>query len=761
MTETAPRRRKIAILGGGVGALTTAYWLTEKPGWGDEYEITVYQMGWRLGGKGASGRNLDPKLGARIEEHGLHIWFGCYENAFRTIKRVLDQLHALPEPPVATFASWREAFAPHSLVVFGERAPGRTWRWWDVLYPSDTSEPGTGGVIDFWPLLQNVVSWLLGLRGKLEERRPDHAARSRAERLAEALALRLDRVQDGIAGARHLAGHGALFAASLALHALERLALAGRQDRIAAALVRRARPLLAGQRRQVRARARRTDLADPERTRFWILTDLGLTTLLGLIEDDVAVKGWESIDREDLRGWLTRHGASPEAVNSTLIETFYDLAFAYEDGDTRRPSFAAGTALCAILRVCFTYNGALMYEMRAGMGDTIFTPLFGLLRERGVRFEFFHRVEGLELDRAVEPGDPPRIGAIRIQEQATVKPEVRAAGGYWPLVRVGDLDCWPSEPDWSQLVEGRELRRNRADPGRPHDLESYWSGWKGGRRKRLVAGRDFDEVVFGLSLGAVPVVCKPLLRASERWRRMLDGSDDGPGVKTARTQGVQLWFRRTTEALGFAPSAWVQWHRSRSADPLGATAVLGGYEQPLDTWADLTHLLEREAWRGRVRPASLAYLCGPFEEKPADAPFSDHDFPRRMREEVERRAIAWLERFGAGLWPGARSAFHPTGVDPRELHDPWARSGVERFRAQFYRANVEPTERYVLSVAGSTQHRLDGVRCGFANLYLAGDWTRNPVVSVGCVEAATASGMQVARALGRMDLEIVGEREQR
>ena len=35
-----------------------AVWaLTQLPNWNDDYEITVYQMGWRLGGKGASGRD--------------------------------------------------------------------------------------------------------------------------------------------------------------------------------------------------------------------------------------------------------------------------------------------------------------------------------------------------------------------------------------------------------------------------------------------------------------------------------------------------------------------------------------------------------------------------------------------------------------------------------------------------------------------------------------------------------------------------------
>ncbi len=67
------KRKKIAILGGGAGAMSAAFGLTERPNWQDEYEITVYQMGWRLGGKGASGRNL--KLGSRIEEHAHLGWF--------------------------------------------------------------------------------------------------------------------------------------------------------------------------------------------------------------------------------------------------------------------------------------------------------------------------------------------------------------------------------------------------------------------------------------------------------------------------------------------------------------------------------------------------------------------------------------------------------------------------------------------------------------------------------------------------------------
>src|SRR3546814_1311221 len=60
------KKRKIAILGGGVGALTSAFYLASQPGAAEKYEITVYSIGWRLGGKCATGRN--PEFGNRIEE---------------------------------------------------------------------------------------------------------------------------------------------------------------------------------------------------------------------------------------------------------------------------------------------------------------------------------------------------------------------------------------------------------------------------------------------------------------------------------------------------------------------------------------------------------------------------------------------------------------------------------------------------------------------------------------------------------------------
>ena len=74
-------RTKVAVLGGGVGGMTAAFELTATPELRERFEVTVYQLGWRSGGKGASGRNA--AIADRIEEHGLHVWFGFYDNAFR------------------------------------------------------------------------------------------------------------------------------------------------------------------------------------------------------------------------------------------------------------------------------------------------------------------------------------------------------------------------------------------------------------------------------------------------------------------------------------------------------------------------------------------------------------------------------------------------------------------------------------------------------------------------------------------------------
>ncbi len=71
-----------------MAGLTAAWELSRPEHRGRIDQVTVYQRGWRLGGKGASSRGAH----GRIEEHGLHVWLGYYDNAFRLMREAYDEL---------------------------------------------------------------------------------------------------------------------------------------------------------------------------------------------------------------------------------------------------------------------------------------------------------------------------------------------------------------------------------------------------------------------------------------------------------------------------------------------------------------------------------------------------------------------------------------------------------------------------------------------------------------------------------------------
>src|SRR5262249_2281126 len=140
--------------------------------------------------------------------------------------------------------------------------------------------------------------------------------------------------------------------------------------------------------------------------------------------------------------------------------------FAYEGGNPERPRFAAGVAVRGTLRMFFTYRGALFFRMNAGMGDVVFAPLYELLRERGVRFAFFHRVRNVRLaaEAEVQEEEDPWVSPLDIDVQA----EVKGGAPYDPLVPVGGLPCWPSRPRFELLEDGEALSAAGAD------FESHW-----------------------------------------------------------------------------------------------------------------------------------------------------------------------------------------------------------------------------------------------------------------------------------------------
>src|SRR5215831_746919 len=104
----------------------TAAWELTRGDWQRRFDrVTVYQRGWLLGGKGASTRGSN----GEILEHGLHVWPGYYDNAFRVIRECYAELDRAASDPECPIRTWRDAFFPASDVGVFEHDDGRTDAW--------------------------------------------------------------------------------------------------------------------------------------------------------------------------------------------------------------------------------------------------------------------------------------------------------------------------------------------------------------------------------------------------------------------------------------------------------------------------------------------------------------------------------------------------------------------------------------------------------------------------------------------------------
>src|SRR4051812_37966441 len=212
--------------------------------------------------------------------------------------------------------------------------------------------------------------------------------------------------------------------------------------------------------------------------------DFLMANLIGILEDGVLTKGFNSLENLDYRDWLRKHGATELTLRSVLSRIIYDAAMSMIDGDPDRQSMGAGSALRALLRIGLTYQGHVAYEFAASMGDTVFVPLYEVCRKNGVRFEFFQRVEEVVAEK--EPGARPRVTRLRIGQQVELKDP---AAGYEPFLTVKNLPCWPDQPLYDQLVQGEQLLREGVD------LESFYTPWRSVSERVLEVDKDFDQVV--------------------------------------------------------------------------------------------------------------------------------------------------------------------------------------------------------------------------------------------------------------------------
>lgn len=695
-------KQRIAVLGGGVAALSAAFYLTEEAGWSDKYEITVYQQGWRLGGKCASGHDMRPGYGHRIYEHGLHIFAGFYDQAFDLLRRAYEVVDRPDDHPNKTV--W-DAFSPEDTIALVDPSdPDFPNLVWYMDFPPNNETPGQDlSVAPVAVMIQRMVSTLItGAPNRVQAKAPWGSASPSL--LDSAFQLLGDFIRKTEAELTELVD---AFLIHQLIHALEE-----------------------------QMKAAHTQKLDPDTTlmaeRFLLSAYLVQSVLHGIAEDDVINKGYNVLDKYEWTEWVYKNAyavaskqssiwGTPEArakqlVSWTPINSLYDYVFGFgNSGDVNMPSFAAGTALRSGM-LMISYKGHFFWKMRGAMGDVVIAPLYLALLKRGVKFQFFSRITALNIDPTA-----PEVASIDYVRQAVLKdadvaydPLIEVPIPGWPADR--PLEGWPAEPLWEQIAEGERVRAS----GRDFEAEHADAPGTDDVVQQLRFGVDFDKVILGISVGGLKQICAsfPERLPASNWGKMFDA------ITLTRTCAMQLWLTRTMDDLGSQSS-----HRT-----------LTGAAQPYSSWSDMSHLLSRETWDGVERPRAIAYFCGQImgPENGVGADRKAYDL-----------AIDWLKSSSALYWPRATSANSPYSFDTSLIYDPDPSAGGDVLSRQYIRANCNPSDLYVQSPKNSVYTRMDADQSGLTNLYLTGDWTLNGLNS-GCAEAAARSGWRCAQAIAGM-----------
>ncbi|UVO27600.1 NAD(P)-binding protein [Bradyrhizobium arachidis] len=710
--------QRIAIVGGGMAGLAAAFALTRRE-LCQCYKVTVYQMGWRVGGKCASGRD---KQGRNIE-HGLHIWFGFYENAFRMMHEVYDEwdTHGAPKIPLHVL------LCPQEFTPIGDGDVNKP-DVYDVEFPPDKGTmPGKGSVdLSIGACLSRAV----GLLGRLHDHALDTNPSPEVDLDAPSsrtLARGNDpRLASGIWDKAKITAKDCLEISAVWLSRLDDdMILFGPED---VELVRRmlknasdaTKQMIFARRRAGELLSQALSLAEP--------------FVSGVIADIlIEQRSINQIDSEDFRHWLVRHGAPRGLVKRTpLVKSLYDTMFQYPDGDITKASYGAGTAVQVLLRMLGTYRGAVAWELQAGTGEVIVAPLFELLRQRGVQFKFFHKLT----DVHVSP-DTKCVESLHFDVQAIPRPDYE-----WTTRVRGGMVGWSNQPNWDQ-IEG--------NPNRNADLESFWCNEKVGidvvRR-----GEHFDDVILAAPLGTFKKFTGDK-KVERRPRSANSSRPEPPREPFDDLYEYNTRFWNMAAKLQLVPSISVQLWSDRTLVQLGWTkakpALVSGPD-PLDIWADMSQLLQYEP----SGPASLHYLCDVFPSKLYEAPRTRPGVQALADLIARLKTLKWLKRKSRFIWPNvmAQGKF-----DWRVLFDRAGRTGPPRLAAQYIKANIGPWDCCVATAAGTSAWRLKTNDSGFVHLYLAGTWI-DTGFNTECVETAVISGMQAARAITGESIEIPGER---
>jgi uncharacterized protein with NAD-binding domain and iron-sulfur cluster len=772
--------------------MAAAWQLSQQPG----YEIHVYEKSWRLGGKGASVRDGD----GRILDHGLHVWLGFYENAFRMMRECYAEVEqhkwGPDQKPADRLAHSRidDAFFPEPHIGVASHPASSDWAAWSGYFPPAKGLPGTpldegtnpftlaNYLLRCFDLLKTLMLSVIGPPADDVPGRPRPEKRSAHDEAANldfsgdstrSVQLLIDRMTQ-LLRAGSLTGAAVLLQTVTILErGLQKLddftpQAANSTLKLIEALAAQTRKLL-------------NDFAsiDPKIRMKTEIIDIVLTIMVGLFRDRVLFddKGLDVINGYEYRAWLTQHGATRTSVKSSFLTGIYDLVFAYRRGDPTRPALAAGVAIRGALRMLFTYRGAMFWRIRSGMGDAVFAPFYKVLLEgrkvKGkdgkstdastVQFHFLHELEEVAF-KAPEKGSR-YVSSLKFKTH-----------GDWSKLdacsraALDDFGCWPDTP-----VRFEEALK------------------AGIGTRELHVETDFDGVIFAMGIDEFKKACideahfeNADAKLPAQWTAMC------AQVKTVATKSAQVWLDKDLQGLG--------WYRGS-----GIFTALG---RSFDTWADMTHTLATErAWRALkegkaskfAEARSVAYFCATMPESVIKAARAiaqnvakQKSAPLALIEEIAvRTGIHVDDDLRASIAPKLDELLSDLGPAPsssaarkefvnqltknllkakvdsdltemliKDLKPIWptALSGgsAKSFEiGRYVQANFEGSDRYTLSLPGSLVYRISPLDRSVENMTIAGDWTACGL-DTGCVEAAVMSGILAAHAIsGTPDLESI------
>ena len=247
-----------------------------------------------------------------------------------------------------------------------------------------------------------------------------------------------------------------------------------------------------------------------------------------------------------------------DGANSALVLGIYDGVFAFERGDNTIPAGApfppyakveAGNVMHAGIRT--RNKGASLWKMQAGMGDTVFAPLY----------------ERADSGAASSSNSSIESSAWFLRPTASVSTASRSnsrSTSRRSNASSGATTRWcgrerPAELARPSLSMTRSSRR-RPKRSRTGDLEVVLDGpvHKTGRQK-LKVGVDFDAACPA-SLARFSFHLRRLIRRQRRSGRRWSE----PGTDDSHCRRLQLWWKPNGSELG--------WEVVQDADPSRATA---------------------------------------------------------------------------------------------------------------------------------------------------------------------------------------------